>query len=308
MFRPLKNLLRARRTFLSYLWTTSCNLISGTNTPKKHIKIDDEERALSSSSSFPLSRPRAPLPRLLKRLLFILLTLLLILTLFAYIIYKPPKFVINFLQWKYPSVLFQLSLPSKQKIIALTIDDAPSTYTAQILDLLKEYNAKATFFIIGSQIASHPGLLERIHAEGHEMGSHAWRDEASLSLPLTDLKQQIVELDELLIANENGEKYFRPGSGFFNKEMVEMVEGLGHRTVLGGVFPHDAQIHSAKWNARHVLSMVRSGAVVIVHDRRGYSVEEMKRILKGLQSGGWRVESLGGLLRIAEEERVKKGG
>jgi hypothetical protein len=53
--------------------------------------------------------------------------------------------------------------------------------------------------------------------------------------------------------------------------------------------------------------MVRSGAVVIVHDRRGYSVEEMERILKGLQTGGWMVESLGGLLRIAEEERVKRG-
>jgi len=88
---------------------------------------------------------------------------------------------------------------------------------------------------------------------------------------------------------------------------VEMVEGLGYRTVLGCVFPHDAQIHSAKWNSRHVLSMVRSGAVVIVHDRRGYSVEEMERILKGLQTGGWMVESLGGLLRIAEEERVKEG-
>jgi peptidoglycan/xylan/chitin deacetylase (PgdA/CDA1 family) len=307
MFRPLKNLLRARRAFLAYLWRASYNLISGTHTPKKHIKIDDEERALSSDFSFSRSRPRSPRTRLLKMLLLALLTLLLILFLLAYIIYKPPKFVIDFLQWKYPSVIFQLSLPSNRKIVELTIDDAPSPYTAQILDLLKEYNAKATFFIIGSQIASHPGLLERIHAEGHETGSHAWRDEASLSLPLTDLKQQTQELEELLPVNENGEKYFRPGSGFFSKEMVEMVEGLGYRTVLGCVFPHDAQIHSAKWNSRHVLSMVRSGAVVIVHDRRGYSVEEMERILKGLQTGGWMVESLGGLLRIAEEERVKRG-
>ena len=147
-----------------------------------------------------------------------------------------------------------------------------------------------------------------MHAEGHETGSHAWRDEASLSLPLTELKAQIQELDEILPGNENGEKYFRPGSGFFSKGMVEMVSRLGYRTVLGSVYPHDPQIHSAKWNARHVLSMVRPGAVVIVHDRRGYSVEEVERILKGLKEGGWRVESLGGLLKVAEEERVRKGG
>ncbi|KAE9372584.1 carbohydrate esterase family 4 protein [Stipitochalara longipes BDJ] len=305
MFRPFKNLLRARRAFLTYLWTTSYNLISGTNTPKKHIKIDDEERQLSSDGPY---SQHSHLPRLLRMLLLILLTLLLILFLLAYTIYKPPFFIISFFQWKYPSVLFHLPLPSSQKLIALTIDDAPSPYTSQILDLLKEYNAKATFFIIGSQISSHPSILARIHAEGHETGSHAWHDEASLSLPLTELKVQIQELDELLPGNENGEKYFRPGSGFFSKGMVEMVRGLGYRTVLGSVYPHDPQIHSARWNSRHVLSMVKPGAVVIVHDRRGYSVEEVERILKGLKEGGWKVESLGGLLRIAEEERVRMGG
>lgn len=129
-----------------------------------------------------------------------------------------------------------------------------------------------------------------------------------MSLPLTELKHQIQELDELLPPNENGEKYFRPGSGFFSKGMVEMVSGMGYRVVLGSVYPHDPQIHSAKWNARHVLSMVSSGAVVIMHDRRGYSVEQLERILKGFQGGGWRVETLGGLLRIAEEERVKRKG
>jgi len=77
---------------------------------------------------------------------------------------------------------------------------------------------------------------------------------------------------------------------------------------LGSVYPHDAQIRSARVNAGHVLGMVREGAVVIVHDRRGYSVDEIERILKGLTAQGWKIESLGGLLKIAGEEKVKKGG
>jgi peptidoglycan/xylan/chitin deacetylase (PgdA/CDA1 family) len=306
MLGPVRYLLRARRALLTYLWTTVYNLISNTPTAKKHIKIDDEERQLSQDS--PFHRSRFPLIHPLKMLLLTLLSLLTIILLLAYTIYKPPNFLISYLQTKYPSVLFQLPLPSNRKLLALTIDDAPSAHTAQILTLLAKYNAKATFFIIGSQISSYPDLLQRMHAEGHETGSHAWRDEPSLSLPLTELKHQIQELDELLPENGNGEKYFRPGSGFFSRAMVEMVTGLGYRVVLGSVYPHDPQIHSAWWNARHVLSMVRSGAVVILHDRRGYSVEQLERVLKGLTEGGWRVESLGGLLRVAEEERVRKGG
>lgn len=306
MLGPVRYLLRARRALLTYLWTTVYNLISDSATPKKHIKIDDEERQLSQDILF--HRPRSSLTRALKMMLLALLSLLLIFLLLAYTIYKPPNLLITYLQSKYPSVIFQASLPSNRKLLALTIDDAPSAYTSQILDLLQKYNAKATFFIIGSQIASYPDLLQRMHSEGHETGSHAWRDEPSLSLPLTELKHQIQELDDLLPGNENGEKYFRPGSGFFSRGMVEMVTGLGYRVVLGSVYPHDAQIHSARWNARHVLSMVRSGAVVIMHDRRDYSVEQLERVLKGLTEGGWRVESLGGLLRVAEEQRVRKGG
>jgi peptidoglycan/xylan/chitin deacetylase (PgdA/CDA1 family) len=241
-------------------------------------------------------------------LLLLLLTLLIILLLIAYIIYKPPGPLITYLQHKYPSIIFQAS--TSQRVVALTIDDAPSPYTAQILDLLKTYDAKATFFIIGSQVTSSPthrALLDRIHAEGHETGNHAWRDEPSVSLPLSELKHQISEVEALLPPNENGKKYFRPGSGFWSKGMLDVVEGMGYRTVLGSVYPHDAQISNVRVTTGHVLSMVREGAVVIVHDRRAYSVEELGRILKGLKERGWRVESLGGLLRIAEEEGVKQG-
>jgi peptidoglycan/xylan/chitin deacetylase (PgdA/CDA1 family) len=232
-------------------------------------------------------------------LLLTLLTLLVILILLAYLIYKPPKPIVTFMQWKNPDVVFQVDLPSSQKVVALTIDDAPSSETGKMLDCLKTYGARATFFIIGSQVSSHP-LLERMHAEGHETGNHAWRDEPSISLPISELKNQIAEVEALLPANENGLKYFRPGSGFWNRGMLEMTKGFGYKTVLGSVYPHDPQIHSARVNAMHVLSMVRPGAIIIMHDRRPYSAEQLERILRGLKEGGWRVESLGGLLRIAE--------
>ena len=237
-----------------------------------------------------------------------LLALLILAVLIAYIIYKPPKIIIRFLQWNNPDVLFEVTLPSNQRVVALTLDDAPSSETAKILDLLKAYGAKATFFVIGSQIASHRDLLQRIQDEGHEMGNHAWADEPSIKLPLMELERQINEVEAMLPANADGAKYFRPGSGIFNRKMVEMVKSLGYKTVLGGIFPFDPQIHSPKTNAAHVLSMVRPGAIIIMHDRRSYSPKQLELVLKGLVSRGWNVESVGGLLRKADEITGRKGG
>jgi peptidoglycan/xylan/chitin deacetylase (PgdA/CDA1 family) len=281
-------------------------IFQGTKQPRKHVKIDDEEQILDED--YLISPPPSSLAaRMAKLALITLLSLLIIILLLVYTIYKPPSLVINFFQRKHPDVIFHLPLPSSQRVVALTLDDAPSQFTPAILDLLKKHNATATFFIIGSQVAEHPSLIKEIHAQGHELGNHAWKDEPSISLPLSELKRQVEDVDALLPKNANGAKFFRPGSGFFNRKMVDMLKGMGYRVALGSVYPHDAQIQRPTWNARHVLSMVRPGAVIIMHDRRGYSVEEVGLVLEGLERGGWRVVSLGELVGI-HEDGGKKGG
>ncbi|QSZ35138.1 hypothetical protein DSL72_008003 [Monilinia vaccinii-corymbosi] len=275
--------------------------------PSKHIKIDDEERSVNSysydsppnqqqdRSSFPITR----------MILLALLALLFMVLLLGYTLYKPPKFVISYLRWKYPGVLFHIPLSNSHQVVALTIDDAPSGETARILDLLKIYHAKATFFVIGGQVAAHPEIIQRIHDEGHELGNHAWADEPSISLPLSELERQIKEVEALLPANHPitgskvSPKYFRPGSGFFNGQMLQMARGLGYRVALGSIYPHDPQIHNARVNAKHVLSMARPGGIIIVHDRRSYSAAQIELILGGLKKRKFRVESLGGLLGVA---------
>ncbi|TVY87723.1 Peptidoglycan-N-acetylmuramic acid deacetylase, partial [Lachnellula willkommii] len=226
--------------------------------PQKHIKIDDEEQqTLDSNHLLPSHPSPSPIARMAKLLLLTLLTLILLVLLLAYTIYKPPPLLINLLQHKYSPVIFHLPLPPAHRTLALTIDDAPSDHTPAILDLLSKHHATATFFIIGSQAQSNPSLIRRIHDAGHELGNHAWNDEPSISLPLSELERQVKDVDALLPENANasGLKFFRPGSGFFTREMVRLLKGLGYRIALGSVYPHDAQIKSARWNAAHVLSM-----------------------------------------------------
>ncbi|KAF4625052.1 hypothetical protein G7Y89_g13117 [Cudoniella acicularis] len=299
---------RIRRLALS-TFSRAHQLVQPSKPRGKHIKIDDEERGLNEGDYH--NHQGSSLARMLRLLLLLLLSLLLITSLLAFVVYRPPPFVISYLQRKYQDVLFHLPLPSDQRVVALTIDDAPSPFTGAILDLLRAHNATATFFVIGSQIAespSYPALLQRMHDEGHEVGNHAWRDEPSISLPLSELERQVLEVEKLIPANENGRKWFRPGSGFFNQQMVERLAKLGYGVALGSVYPHDAQIQLPRWNARHVLSVVRPGSVIIVHDRRGYSIEQLGIVLEGLARKKWKVVNLGTLVRIKEGLEKGKSG
>jgi peptidoglycan/xylan/chitin deacetylase (PgdA/CDA1 family) len=206
--------------------------------------------------------------------------------LLGYIIYYTPKSLFDYMQRKHPGVLFQVSLPTNQRVTALTLDDCPSQYTSTMLDSLKRYNAKATFFIIGDQVTGHEDLIKRIHDEGHEVGNHAWTDEKTILRRPAEDEPQIKTVELLLPANINGLKYFRPGGGYFSSKMVERVTGMGYKVVLGCIYPHDPRVSGPSVNARHLLSMVRPGGIIIMHDRRGYSAPQLELVLKGLKDGG----------------------
>ncbi|PYH42798.1 chitin deacetylase CDA4 [Aspergillus saccharolyticus JOP 1030-1] len=278
------------------------------------------------------------LRHLLKMTLVTLLLLTLFLTLLpAYTIYRPPSLLIRYLQHRYPDVLFHVPLPpSAPKTIALTIDDSPSTFTPEILGLLEQYEARATFFVIGAQIAAPRGqeILQEMVRAGMELGNHAMSDRPSLELSDAVLEAEVVGVqgwldriewqvfpspeeeddDEREDREELGGgrrqqqqqqqrkyKWFRPGSGFFSDRMRAIIQKLGMRIALGSVYPHDAQIDWPRLNAWHILSMVRSGSVIVCHDRRGWTVPMLKRVLPELKRRGYRVVTLSELVELGEQ-------
>ena len=85
-------------------------------------------------------------------------------------VYKPPGVLLRHFQHRWPDVLWRVSTSSK--IVALTIDDGPSKYTNEIMQILKSHNASATFFIIGSQVAGNEETLQDLVRNGNELGNH----------------------------------------------------------------------------------------------------------------------------------------
>lgn len=110
--------------------------------------------------------------------------------------------------------------------------------------------------------------------------------------------QGLSEVGESIPAVPGGPgRYFRPGSGVFSDRMRALVQRLGFRLVLGSVYPHDPQI-SVPWvNAAHILSMVRPGSVIIVHDRRPWTVPMLSIVLPELKKRGYRVGTVSDLLK-----------
>ncbi|PYH91781.1 glycoside hydrolase/deacetylase [Aspergillus ellipticus CBS 707.79] len=234
-------------------------------------------------------------------LLILLLTPLLL-------IYRPPLILIRYLQHRHPDTLWHIPAsslpPGSQKTIALTIDDSPSAHTPAILSTLLENHATATFFLIGSQTPQQEPLLRDLVSNGMELANHAMRDEPSKDLSRGVLEAQIGFVDGVIervyrdLGRERTGKWFRPGSGFYTRWMRELCRGLGYRVVLGSVYPHDAQVRWSALNAWHVESLVTGGSVVVVHDRRGWTVPMLRRLLPRLRERGFRVVSLGELVEL----------
>lgn len=237
----------------------------------------------------------------------------------VYCVYKPPRALIGYLRQKYPDVLFEVSsslLPpaAAPKIVALSLDDAPSSHTADILDVLREHDARATFFVIGSQAdtTARATLLRRIVRDGHELANHGMRDEPATSLGLDQLEREAGQVRDLLVEAYRAEQeeggtagvlpnnYYRPGSGFFNRAMRQRLGNAGYRITLGSVYPHDAQIASPPRNAAHILSMVHPGAIIICHDRRQWTAPMLRMVLPALRDQGYKVVTITDLVKTAE--------
>lgn len=186
-------------------------------------------------------------------------------------------------------VLFHVD--TSEKVIALTIDDGPhAEITPQILDVLAEYDVRATFFVIGSRIAGNETIMERMVAEGHELGNHLMTDDPSIGLESAEFVRQLEETHGLI--SEFGEVgWFRPGSGWYNDEMLSAVSPLNYKTVIGSVYPYDAQFHTPRFASRYILSNTQAGSIIILHegqDDRDSIVDVLRRTVPELQSRGYR--------------------
>jgi peptidoglycan/xylan/chitin deacetylase (PgdA/CDA1 family) len=180
--------------------------------------------------------------------------------------------------------------------VSLTFDDGPdTTYTPQILDLLKQYDVRATFSVIGSRARDYPDLIRRIVDEGHNLCCHSWQHLMDLgqrpwSYQNWDLRSTVTAIQT---AVPDGQVfYFRAPGGGFTDGLVQLAESLGMYSLYWDVDPRDWDSDTyghGQSMVDHIVSVVKSttrpGSIILSHDRvRPDTVAAYKILLPWLTS------------------------
>ncbi len=197
---------------------------------------------------------------------------------------------------------------TKEKMIAVTFDDGPSpSFTGQILDILKKYNAKATFFIIGEQAEKLPDLVKRQINEGHEIGNHMYRHREVFQMPMPEIKEDL-EHSHRVIEGITGKpiRLYRPTSGYYNESIVGVAWSLEYIVILWSIDSKDWSGLRPGAIAKKILKKVKPGSIVLFHDLGGYrdtTVKTLEIVLPELTRRGYRFLTVSDLLERAGHSR-----
>lgn len=207
-----------------------------------------------------------------------------------------PNLVVELARKNTPEVVFRGDTP--ERLVALTIDDGPSSATPEILEVLAAHGVRATFFVIGAHVREHPEVATRLLEEGHELGHHMMHDEPSIDLAEEAFLEDFREMDGIL-RGLGGSEIFRPGAGWFDQRMVETAARLGYRTVLGSVYPFDAQLPFSGFSRWFIRQNVSPGAILVLHDgpeRGARTADALRSILPELRLRGFEIVPVSELL------------
>ena len=176
---------------------------------------------------------------------------------------KTPGFVKSL----FPNFIWNIDT-NKQELY-LTFDDGPTPeITPWVLEQLKTYNAKATFFCIGSNVAKHPEILKAILADGHSIGNHTynhlkgWKRKTKDYLEDVELAQKAIDK-----ISSSDRKLFRPPYGKFKTKQAKQLQKLGYNIVMWDVlsFDWDAKI-SEEQCFNNIFNSAKEGSIIVLHD------------------------------------------
>ncbi|HFI0253335.1 TPA: polysaccharide deacetylase family protein [Streptococcus suis] len=179
--------------------------------------------------------------------------------------------------------------------IALTFDDGPNPATTPvILDLLKKYNAKATFFVLGSVVEGNEAILQRMVAEGHEVANHTW-SHSNLTHLSPEQVQQEIELTQAIVEKAIGKRptMMRPPFGAVNQAVVD---AMGLPSIYWNVDTEDWLNRDSHIILERVKQQACPGCIILMHDIHQSTVDNLEPVLQFLTSEGYNLVTVTELL------------
>lgn len=181
-----------------------------------------------------------------------------------------------------------VSAQTGEKLVALTFDDGPSgRFTRRLLEGLEERDAKATFLLCGYRMELYPELTEQIFEQGHEIGIHGYSHQSMQDMCYRDITLEI-KRSMALIPEGCQVSFLRSPGGLCGKCVQTAAADLGLSILSWSVDPKDWATHDADAIEKEVISHVRDGDVILLHDMSDSSVDAALAIIDELQEEGFR--------------------
>lgn len=179
--------------------------------------------------------------------------------------------------------------PSKP-MVALTFDDGPAPATWRILDSLEAHGAKATFYMVGNRMGNYPDTVRRVAALGCEIGSHTWGHNYITKLGAQALHGNLNRFDSTLQSLTGlRSATMRPPGGFVNAASSQALASYGVPAIMWSIDTLDWKSRNAQAVVDKVLSSVKDGDIILMHDLYGTTADAAAILIPELLNRGYQL-------------------
>lgn len=191
---------------------------------------------------------------------------------------------------------------ANSRYIALTFDDGPvASNTSRLLDILRQRNIKATFYVIGERVQNNQSLTRRITSEGHEIGNHTWTHGNLANMSDGQVRQELDRTrDAIVAATGTKPRTLRPPYGSLRQEQRSWIfREYGYPTVMWDVDPEDWKKPGSSVISNRILSATKNGSIILVHDLHSASVDAVPATVDGLLRQGYKFVTVSQLIALS---------
>lgn len=176
------------------------------------------------------------------------------------------------------------------KEVALTFDDGPHPkFTPQILAILRKYNIKATFFVVGKMAKQYPYLVRAEAAAGHDVGNHTYDHVNLTKVPIPMISTEWTKCNQTIKSILGRDPVFaRPPGGDYDKDVIKAAMAADLTTVLWTDDPGDYAKPGDKTIENRVLRRMDNGGIILIHDGIQQTIDVLPQIIQHLQGRGYK--------------------
>lgn len=181
------------------------------------------------------------------------------------------------------------SLGTNEKKVVLTFDDGPHhPNTTRVLEVLKKHGVKAVFFVIGKNIEAGDSIMRQLIAEGHQIGNHSFSHDAKIDLwPAKKISADLAACQAFIERYQPGQQIFRPPYGVTNPNMAKAIKQNGLQSIGWNIRSYDTSIKDVEKIKRRVLSRLKPGAIILLHDRLDDMPELLETLIPAIKERGY---------------------